>query len=445
MAGLHYAPDFQLGINGQPVPAALRASVASVQYQTGLEGADRVELSVVNENLRWLDHELLALDNVLSLDLGYAPDPLKKIFIGEIVSQSPTFPGSGLPMLTLAAQDRRQHLQEGSQVRWFAIPVPKYGNMPMPDTVVASMVAMSNRLMPLFDPISAALSVLMGGIEVAVAMDRNDPKMMQALIRKQVGESNLEFLKRISHENGWEMLMDYDGPLGGYQLRFMSLAEKLSPDVTLKYGQSLIDFTPRITKVGAIASVSVKMWISSIKQEFTVKASFDWDRKSLDLSISAGFGLPGNLSATPESLAGDAKSAKTAQDKKSTQAAQSQGQEAVGSDSVDKPDIMLADQPVSPKSAPRFLLSKLLAQLNRRLTGSGSTIGDPRIQAGTVLRLEGLGQRFGGLYRVTSATHTLDGSGYRTSFEVRKEIWFESIPLSDQGAVKILIPQHQFS
>jgi len=444
MANLRYAPDFRVEIKGQPVPAALRASISSVQYQTGLDGADRVELSLVNENLRWLDHELLTLDNPLALSMGYAPDSLQKIFIGEIVSQSPTFPGGGVPMLNVAAQDRRQRLQQGTQVRWFAIPIPKYGNMPIPDTVVASMVAMNNNLIPLFDPIGAALSVLLGGIEVAVAI-KQDPKTLQSLIRKQAGESNLNFLQRIAQENGWEMLMDYSGPQDGYQLRFMSPAEHLVPEVTLKYGQSLIDFTPRITKVGQVASVSVKIWISSIKTEFTVRVSYDWEQRSLSVNISPGFGMPGKMNASPKVLEAECQKAETDEEKDGAQKSLNEAQNALDNNSVDRQDLMLADQPVNAKSASRVLLSKLLAKLNQRLTGSGSTIGDPRIQAGTVLRLEGLGQQFGGLYRVTSARHTLDSSGYRTSFDVRKEVWFESIPLLDQGAVKMLIPQHQLS
>ena len=56
-----------------------------------------------------------------------------------------------------------------------------------------------------------------------------------------------------------------------------------------------------------------------------------------------------------------------------------------------------------------------------------------------MLRIEGVGEQFGGLYRVTSVTHTLDGGGFRTSFEVRKEIWFGSIPLPDQGAVPVRV------
>jgi hypothetical protein len=67
-------------------------------------------------------------------------------------------------------------------------------------------------------------------------------------------------------------------------------------------------------------------------------------------------------------------------------------------------------------------------------------VGNPLIKAGSVLQLEGLGTQFGGLYRVTKATHTIDQNGYGTEFETMKEIWFGSIPLPQQGAVPIRTP-----
>src|SRR3954471_16473549 len=99
-ASLRFAPEFQVRIRGQAVPAALRASVSSVSYQSGLDGADRVELTLVNENLRWLDHPLLRLDNELALSMGYAPDPLEQVFVGEIIGHTAAFPSSGAPTLT---------------------------------------------------------------------------------------------------------------------------------------------------------------------------------------------------------------------------------------------------------------------------------------------------------------------------------------------------------
>ena len=170
MSNLRFVPEFHLDINGKPVPATLRASVSSVSYQTGLEGSDRVELALVNDNLRWLDHQLLALDNTLKLAIGYASDPLEQVFVGEIVGQTPSFPSSGSPMLTVVAQDRRQRLQEGTQIRWFAIPIPSQGNYPMPDMTVASMVAMEHGLIPIYDPVGAVFSLLIGGAEVVVAL-----------------------------------------------------------------------------------------------------------------------------------------------------------------------------------------------------------------------------------------------------------------------------------
>ena len=101
--------------------------------------------------------------------------------------------------------------------------------------------------------------------------------------------------------------------------------------------------------------------------------------------------------------------------------------------------LVRIDEPVTPSSAPRRILAELIPRLNERLTGAGSTVGDPRIRPGTVLKLEGLGVQFSGLYRVTSVTHSLDGGGYRTSFQVRKDVWFGSIPLPAQGAVPVRV------
>ena len=62
----------------------MRASIVSLRYQDGLDGADRVELTLANDRLQWLDHPLLQVDTGLELRIGYAPDPLDRVFVGEI-------------------------------------------------------------------------------------------------------------------------------------------------------------------------------------------------------------------------------------------------------------------------------------------------------------------------------------------------------------------------
>jgi phage protein D len=393
MTNPRFAPELSLRLAGQPAPAELRASITAVSLQSSLSAADRVDLSLANERLRWLDHPLLALDTELALSLGYAPDPLTQLFVGDIVTHGASFPSSGLPALTISAQDRRTSLQKGTRARWFAVAAGP-SNVPLPDIAVAQLVAAENGLVPVLDPVGAALSVILGGAEAISAID--SPAAMQRAIRKQEGESDFDFLTRVSAENGWELVIDHEGPLGGRKLRFLAPLGHLAPDVTLGWGRSLLDFSPRLSTVGQIISVTGYVWVARIKTQFEVTIGWDWDRAELTI----------NVRPAVQPLRG-------------------------GSSEV------VIKRPLTPASAPRALISKLLPKLNSRLTGSGTTVGDPEIRPGAVLRLEGLGVEFSGLYRVTAATHTLDAGGYRTGFEARKEVWFGSIPLPDQGAVPV--------
>lgn len=401
LAKLRYVPEFSVAINGEKIPATLRASISSVNYQTGLEGADRVELTLVNENLRWLDHDLLKLDNTFELSIGYAPDPLERVFVGEIVGQDASFPASGGPTLSVVAQDRMYRLQQNTKNRFFQVPVPGVDNFPIPDPLIGSFVSLENHLLPTIDLVGAALTVLLGGLDaLSVALSQG-----QSIVRQQQGESDANFLQRLAKCNGLEMFIDHGGQLGGHKLRFMSTLSHLDADLTLKYGHSLVDFTPKITNVGQIAGVSLRVWVSEIKTEFTITVYWDWDRQELNLLVVPGFGQPVGL--------GD----------------------AVKTGGL----IEFFNKPVTLLNAPREIIGSLLPRLNDRLSGQGSTVGDPRIKAGTVVQLEGIGKQFGGRYRVTSATHSFGSSGYTTSFEVRKDIWFGSIPPFEQGAVPVRI------
>src|SRR5258706_12162663 len=101
-------------------------------------------------------------------------------------------PAGGTPNLTVTALDRRHTMQRGSRSRWFAISIPDYGNLPIPDDAVASLVAAEHGLIALADPVAAALGVLLGGAQIAIALD--DPDGGQRVIREQKGENNLDFL-----------------------------------------------------------------------------------------------------------------------------------------------------------------------------------------------------------------------------------------------------------
>jgi uncharacterized protein len=391
-----YAPEIRLSLVGRQAPAELRGSLSSVSCTTGLGGSDRLELTLANERLRWLDDPLFRLNTEVALAIGYAPDEPTQLFVGEVTGTDATFPADGMPTLRVVAQDRRTRLAAASPARWFGIPIPSIGVMPLPDLVVAPILTLEHGLLPQLDPLGAFLSAALSVADAAASID--DPGMRQRVVRRQHSQTTLEFLEHIAAENGWELVMEHGPGANGSTLRLMSPAGELEPDVTLRHGQSLIDFTPKLSTVGQVGSVSVRVWRPEVKLELTVTVGYDWDRQALNIQISPGFGLPTGGAAE---------------------------------------QVLLAQEPVTVATAPRLILSKLLPRLHRRLTATGSCVGNPAIAAGHVLRIEGVGETYGGLYRITSARHTLDAGGYRTSFELRKEIWFGAIAAPSQGAVRV--------
>jgi hypothetical protein len=382
-----FGPQFTMQISGANLPAGLRGSISSVTWTTGIEGSDSVEVTFANPNLQWLDNPLLAVDQPFNLSVGYAPDPLEKVFVGEITGVEPSFPSGGMPTMRVTAHDFLQRLTHGKVDRAFYIQIPESVTIPLPDPAVAAIVSGSNLLIPGLDPVGGVLSTLMTLASYIAAPD--EP---QKWVRKQQATSDFDFLTSIAKENGWEMYIDHTAEPKGYMLRFQFIVQDYSPSVTLEWGSSLMDFTPRLTTVGDVFGISARVWVASLQMDFVIVVSWDYDRAAFNLMIYPGLG---DLST----LLGD------------------------------KASQTISIKPTGFGNSLREILSELLPRLNNRLTGTGSTIGNPAIKPGKVINLTGLGGNFSGLYRITSATHTFDGSGYKTNFKVRKEVWFGGIPV----------------
>lgn len=382
-----FGPIFSLEINGGPLPAGLRGAIVSVTWTAGMEGSDSVEVTFANQDLQWLDNPILAVNNGFKLSVGYAPDPLELVFVGEITGVEPSFPGGGMPTIRVTAHDFLQRLTHGKPDRTFSLKIPTIGTLPIPDPVVAAIVSGTNLLIPDLDPVGAALSTLMSLVSYIMA-----PQEAQHSVRTEHGQTDFEFLSGIAKDNGWEMYIDHSLEPKGYMLRFQFLIQDYSPSATLQWGQSLMEFTPRLTTVGDIWGVTARVWIASLQIEFVIAVNWDYDNASFNLMIYPGLGDVATVLGEKASSA-------------------------------------ISIKPTGFPTALREVLTELLPRLNNRLTGTGSTIGNPAIKPGKVINLAGLGNQFSGLYRITSATHTLDTGGYRTNFKVRKEVWFGSIPV----------------
>ncbi len=396
MTTLRYAPAFDLRINGRPLPAELRSAITSIRYQDGLNAADRVEIGIANPDLRWLQSHIRGLgfqpfptgvrlgpvgtlsatgegefdmDNKVELSLGYVPDALEQVFEGEVTGVGVSFPNGGMPTMTLTAHDYLHRLGEGTAARGFG---------PLADALVAVILSAENLLFPLIDPAVMAVSTAMTALNIifkGTGTKQGGPGR---------GESDLDLLKRIAASYDADFWVEGDVL---YLARF--IPKEYSPRLTLRWGESLMDFSPQVSTVGQVAAVSMKFTLRELRLNFLVTVGWDFDREALVVSI-----LPGEA--------------------------------AKGAKAVSGPALTIVDQPISSPAdianSALVILRQLRQKLNKRLTGSGTAVGDPSIRAGAMIRIEGLGPDFSGDYRVSSATHSIDSGGYKTTFEVFKEI-----------------------
>jgi phage protein D len=155
------------------------------------------------------------------------------------------------------------------------------------------------------------------------------------------------------------------------------------PTYRLTYGKSLIEFSPELTTANQVGSVTVRGWDNVQKQPITYTA------KRSDLTTK-GVGAKG-------------------------------GQDKIEK-SVEQKAEIVATKPVESEAEARKLAIEIFEGIAKDMVkGTGSVPGLPDIRSGTVLEIDGLGDRFSGRYFVTSTTHSIGDSGYTTQFECRRE------------------------
>ncbi len=113
------------------------------------------------------------------LAIGYAPGQLEHVFKGDITGVQASFPGGGMPAMTIVAHDYLHRLTEGKYSRGFG---------PLPDAVIAAILSAESFLLPAIDP-----TVLAGSTALAVVNF-----IFKRSGRKQKSQSDLDFLKEIA-------------------------------------------------------------------------------------------------------------------------------------------------------------------------------------------------------------------------------------------------------
>ncbi len=193
----------------------------------------------------------------------------------------------------------------------------------------------------------------------------------------QHNQTDLEFLQGRAQRIGYEIVVE------DRTLYFRRRRNDGSAVLTLRREVELLDFHVRLTTVGQVEEISIRGWSPKNKEEIVART----------VTGSEGSLMSGSNSGP---------------------AAARQVVRESGSVAVDQP---VQDQSEADQLADGWFREMAL----RHVIGEGMCIGRPDLRAGTLVEIEGLGQRFSGSYYVTSTEHIYrPNTGYRTAFTVRR-------------------------
>ncbi len=194
----------------------------------------------------------------------------------------------------------------------------------------------------------------------------------------QNNQSNLDFLKLRAKRINYEVRVEES------KLLFKKLKTQSSEVVELKREDNLVEFNPKIDA-------------TKIVEEVTVTG---WDPKTKKL-------VKGVAKAGAEVLivSGDAGSKKI--------------KSKYGGASKD----FKVDSPLTTKAeADAIAKSRLTALSMDYIFGDGICAGEPKIKAGKVIKVSGIGKKVNGNYYVHSCEHIFNNNGYKTHFEAKRNV-----------------------
>jgi len=190
----------------------------------------------------------------------------------------------------------------------------------------------------------------------------------------QKAQTDLSFIAERALKNGYLCSIDRDSG----KLSFKKPDTGDAAGVTLAWGKDLFLFRPRFTSAEQVNEVTVRGWDMASKKMVSGKATPD------DLTSKMGLDKIGADSA----------------------------KKAYGARSV-----LLPTAASTADEATDFAKSVINQAAHAFGTGQGACQGDTRIDAGTVVEIDGVGKRASGKYYVTSTLHHYEPRGYTTFFD----------------------------
>jgi phage protein D len=383
-----FVPSFT--VSAGPRPSALRplGDVQRVSYRDTLNQIDAFDFTVSNRGWALNDLRLATrLDSAtpdqpsllpgayVRLSVGYRGGLDERLMMtGRVVGITPSFAADGAATLTVRALSSLEALQAKPETfRWR----PAEGATSIRDSEIAQRIGARH------------------GIEVLIPAGLREAGYATIT---QSNETDIGFLMRRARERGYIVAYrEVGGARGAAPARRLyfgpsnllgdaertALGER-TERFLLGYGNGLTDFRPTL-------SVSTALWRK-------VKLSF-WDRRTrrkvpIEDTLQQLWREERGLNQDLERLVELAATA----------------------------EHELTQSPVHTAEEGRALCrNQLRENFLSLVTADGGCVGMPELRAAGAIEVRGVGEPFSGTWRLTSTTHTIDDSGYRTAFSARRE------------------------
>jgi phage protein D len=357
----YFAPAFNVEVNGARLQADISMNIQQVQVVSKSDTLDTFSLTIVNAfpNLRWThtkDADLFRESQSVKIKMGYVDD-LKEMIEGEITTIKATFPESGTPTLAVEGHTLLHRLHGENKTRTF---------QKMTDKQIVEQIAADAKLEPQVEDTQIQYDYVM-----------------------QPNQSDLDFLRERARRIHFEVLVQ------NKKLIFRKAKEGEGKKYTFLWAQTqksfgsnpntlpLKSFSPELNFFEAVTSVEHRAYDSMTKQSFVSKAGPSDQTSTMGGSQTGAQALSTRFQTERKSV------------------------------SVREP---FTTQEEGDQRAKADFNNKAL----NLIVGSAATIGVPDLRPGHVVELKGLGPRFDGSYLVDELTHSISGSGYQTSFKVKR-------------------------
>ena len=207
---------------------------------------------------------------------------------------------------------------------------------------------------------------------ISAKVDRSDVTHDYVI---QANQTDLEFLQERARRISYEVVVNQK------DLIFRPVQNSKSEVLTLTMDDHLLEFYPRLSAARQVSEVSVR----------------GWDPKQAKVIVGKA------QASSVVSMGGESGPRMSAR--------------AFGAIE----DVLTAQPPTTQAEADEIAKSALSRKALSLIEGEGLCLGRTDLRAGKVIKIGGLGQRFGGKYYVTAAIHRYTAAdGYRTQFQVRR-------------------------